>query len=107
MARRLRFDPRALDELREGARRLEARAGLGDAFVDAVEATVARIGEAPETFRPLLTTRTGLVVRGATVRRFKLHVVFVETADAVEILALAHARRRPFYWRRRLPPAGT
>lgn len=38
------------------------------------------------------------------VRRFSYHVIYVETADAVRVLALAHDRRRPGYWRDRLRP---
>lgn len=31
-------------------------------------------------------------------RRFPFSVVFREAADRIEIIAIAHARRRPGYW---------
>ena len=35
-------------------------------------------------------------------RRFPLVIVFRKTAAGVEIIAVAHGRRRPGYWRERL-----
>lgn len=41
-------------------------------------------------------------VRRIRMKRFPFHVVFVETAAAaVVVLAVAHQRRRPGYWRNR------
>lgn len=36
------------------------------------------------------------------VRRLPYHVVYLETAEELRILAVAHDRRRPGYWQTRL-----
>jgi hypothetical protein len=36
-------------------------------------------------------------------RRFPFHLVYVEEPAGVPVVAVAHDRRRPGYWRRRLP----
>jgi hypothetical protein len=41
-------------------------------------------------------------VRRVFVRRFPYHVVYIELADRLQILAVAHDRRRPRYWVGRL-----
>ena len=43
-----------------------------------------------------------LPVRRLGVRRFPYHVIYLETRDELRILAVAHDRRRPGYWRSRL-----
>src|SRR5439155_23809272 len=39
-----------------------------------------------------------LPVRRAPVKRFPYHVVYLETSEAIRILAFAHDSRRPGYW---------
>jgi plasmid stabilization system protein ParE len=70
--------------------------GLGVAFVDSVEHTVARIAEHPES-SPVLAGR----VRKVRVARFPYSVLCSVVQDKVRILAVAHDRRRPFFWRDR------
>lgn len=86
----------------EAARWYEThRAGLGTEFLDAVGAAVARIAE---------TSRLGSLVPGVAdqsirrraVRRFPYPVVYMELSDRLQILAVAHDRRRPWYWAGRL-----
>jgi hypothetical protein len=36
------------------------------------------------------------------VRRFPYHVVYIELPDRLQVLAVAHDRRRPAYWVGRL-----
>jgi plasmid stabilization system protein ParE len=97
----LRIAREAAAELEEAAAWYEARrSGLGDELVVAVEAVFARIEERPAS---------GAVVPGAQdpdvrrigVRRFPYHVVFLDLQDRVQVLAIAHRRRQPFYWRDR------
>jgi plasmid stabilization system protein ParE len=40
--------------------------------------------------------------RRLVLRRFPFVIVFREAANGVEIIAIAHGRRRPGYWRDRL-----
>lgn len=43
-----------------------------------------------------------LVVRRAPVSHFPYHLVYMETAEAIRVLAVAHDAKRPGYWRDRL-----
>ena len=38
----------------------------------------------------------------SAVTRFPYHVIYLETATDIRILAVAHDRRKPGYWRERL-----
>lgn len=72
----------------------EQRNGLGDRFEQDLLDTVEFVREHPLSGK-LLTGR---------VRRFRLHtfrynVVYVVDGDEIVILAVAHHRRRPGYWR--------
>ncbi len=86
----------------EAARWYEThRTGLGLEFLDAVDAAVAGIGETPRmgSLVPGVSDRT---IRRRPVRRFPYHVVYMELSDRLQILAIAHDRRRPGYWAGRL-----
>jgi hypothetical protein len=43
-----------------------------------------------------------LPVRGLAVKRFPYHVIYLETPEAIRVLAISHDRRRPGYGRDRL-----
>jgi plasmid stabilization system protein ParE len=92
----LRFHPAAQDELIESALYYEAaRTGLGVAFRDAVRMVLDRLLEHPESGELRPGTRR-LVVSG-----FPYDIVYRVTPMDLEVLAVAHHRRRPGYWRRR------
>ncbi|WP_157844917.1 hypothetical protein [Methylocucumis oryzae] len=50
----------------------------------------------------LLPTRyrieTPPTIRNASIQGFPFSVIFREIAGNIEVLAVAHHRRRPFYW---------
>jgi toxin ParE1/3/4 len=98
----LRISEEADAEMAEAARWYERhRASLGVEFLDAVDTTVARIAEAPGMGTPV----PGVAdpeIRRRPVRRFPYHVVYLELPDRLQILAIAHDRRRPAYWVGRL-----
>lgn len=99
----LRISEEAEAEMAEAARWYEShRVGLGREFVAAVDAAVARIGENPRMGSPTPGVADETVRRGV-VRRFPYHVVYIEVSDRLQILAVAHDRRRPAYWVGRLP----
>ena len=77
------------------------RAGLGIEFLEAVDAAVAGIAETPRmgSLVPGVPDQTS---RRRPVRRFPYHVVYMELSDRLQILAVAHDRRRPGYWAGRL-----
>jgi len=87
----LTLRPRAEADLAEAFRWYEARLpGLGDAFVQSVDACFARIQRHPEA-HPEVHPR----VRRAPLRRFPYGVFYVVRDDRIDVLAVYHARRRP------------
>ncbi len=73
------------------------RAGLGAAFRDELERTVARIRENPKAYAVLWRE-----TRRARLRRFPYAVFYREYADALVVVAVLHGRRDPNAWRRRV-----
>jgi toxin ParE1/3/4 len=78
------------------------RTDLGVELLDEVDTAVARIAEAPR-LGSRVPGVSDLAVRRRPVRRFPYHVVYIELPDRLQILAIAHDRRRPRYWVGRLP----
>jgi toxin ParE1/3/4 len=95
----LRFRPAAASELVSAeARYTAAYPGRGRRFLGAVEQTLTRISEAPEAFPLEHGTDSA---RSAKVLRFPYRIVFVVHEGTVFVIAVAHGRRRPSYWKRR------
>lgn len=74
--------------------------GRGQRFIVAIEALLALIESSPQLYAPLYEIDPEL--RSAKVPRFPYRIVFIEARGDVEVIAVAHAKRRPAYWRRRL-----
>ena len=103
MSALVRFEDEADAEYREAGRWYDARqAGLGIEFFDEVDATVRRILEFPLIGVPVPRVARDLRVRRLAVTRFPYHVIYVEPTDVLRILAIAHDRRKPGYWKNRL-----
>jgi plasmid stabilization system protein ParE len=99
----LRISEEAAAEVVEAARWYDThRAGLGTEFLDAVDQAVTRIAEAPRMGSPVPGI-SDQAIRRRPVLRFPYHVVYLELPDRLQILAIAHDRRRPGYWVGRLP----
>ena len=96
-SRRLRYNVLAEAEMQDAAARYEdLRPGLGLSFVDAVNRKTDEILEAPKRWRLVAGTRRVLM------GRFPYGIVYREISDdEVEIVAVAHLKRRPGYWARR------
>ena len=62
-----------------------------------LRSALERIQQSPNEFPKL-----GFNARRKTLGRFPYIVVFRETTTEIEIVAVAHGRRRPGYWRERL-----
>ena len=75
---------------------------LGIDLLDAVEEAVGQVAQYPQAQALAPGVPRGLGVRRLMVRRFPFSLVFVELPDEVRIVAVAHVRRRPGYWRVRL-----
>jgi plasmid stabilization system protein ParE len=76
----------------------EQRAGLGAEFYEAVSKTIAIIEARPEIGNPL---RQNPVIRRMLVQRFPYQVVYRISPTEVVIVAVAHLKRRPGYWKGR------
>jgi toxin ParE1/3/4 len=98
----LRFHADASAELDAAALWYEQeQIGLGAAFLDEISLAVVAVSEAPRTW-PVVSKRRQ--IRRFLLTRFPFALLFVSLPDAVVVLAVAHTKRRPFYWRaRRLP----
>jgi plasmid stabilization system protein ParE len=96
------FLSEAEDELRAAAEWYDDRAELGDELAAEVLAATMTIVEFPLAFALAQGVAEELGVRSAPVKRFPYRVVFVELDAEIRIVAIAHARRRPGYWRTRV-----
>ena len=101
----VRLSPEAAAELRDAARWYEDRhAGLGSAFLAAVDSVVVRLSVWPGTGSPIDGLGADLDVRRAPLGRFPYHLAYLVVVDAVHVVAVAHDRRRPRYWSGRIEP---
>jgi len=73
--------------------------GLGVALAGIVEEAVEKIAEAPEAWPR--HGRSGF--RKYFTDRFPFIIFYMDLPDCVWIAAIAHASRRPDYWRSRRP----
>ena len=99
MNRPVRSSQPASDELAEAVRWYETRrTGLGGEFFDAVVATLTLIETRPEIGT---TISTDGQTRRALVARFPYQVVYRLRPTEIVIVAVAHVKRRPGYWKNR------
>lgn len=99
MSQQVQFASEASAELEDAARWYEQRhAGLGLAFLAAVDVAVESLVRSPRTGAPVEGLPEDLDVRRAPVSRFPYHLAYLVTDDRVHVLAIAHDRRRPAYW---------
>ncbi len=91
------FHPAAEVELAEAADWYdEKRPGLGIELVEAVRANIRQVVQAPRAWPQAGGVRRSLM------RRFPYAIVYRLTRDNfVHIIAVAHFKRRPKYWRGR------
>lgn len=73
-----------------------AGVNLGRAFIEMVQQTIRRIPQLPEA-APVMR----LQIRKMQVGRFPYSVIYSVRSNEIRILAIAHQKRRPFYWRSR------
>lgn len=94
--------PEAVAELRAAIIFYDDKSpGLGRRFFEQIDQMVERISAQPLFFSP-----RGGEVRRANLKRFPFHILYLTDDESVAIVAFAHDRRRPVYWKHRLPPAG-
>jgi plasmid stabilization system protein ParE len=92
------FLPEAEDEFREASRYYEAEApGVGVTFVAEVRRAVRQITE-----NPYAAVEVGSGIRRNVLRHFPYNIFYTVEPDLILIVAVAHQRRRPKYWRARM-----
>jgi toxin ParE1/3/4 len=79
----------------------ERREGLGDRFLDVVRATILRVGQAPLASALFRVPGLAAIVRRRPVPGFPFFIIYT-TEPAIVVVAVAHMRRKPSYWRARL-----
>lgn len=70
--------------------------GLGSVFINEVQRAIESISEYPDA-APLIRER----VRKRVVATFPYSLIYSVWGNEIRILAAAHQKRRPFYWRGR------
>ena len=97
---RIGFHPEAAADYAEAFQWYDERGGeLGAAFTGEIARALRLIRQAPERW-----PRYGTQHRRILVRRFPCWVVYLPTKARIWIVAVAHARRGPGYWRSRQVP---
>ncbi len=95
---KLWYHPRARIELNETADYYEGlRSGLGLEFLEEVQLTIRRILDLPFAWQ-----RMSMNTRRCLMNRFPFGLIYQVKADEVRIVAIAHQKRKPGYWRDRV-----
>lgn len=92
----LRILAEAVSELEAAVARLDEH-GLGSAFLDAYELKLRQITRFPKS----APTVKGTAFRSFLIRRFQYSVIVGEFDCELVIVAIAHSRREPNYWKGR------
>ena len=92
------FLPEAEQEMLEAAKYYESQAtDLGTDFLSEAERAVNSIAELPMTW-PVIEGE----LRRHLVRRFPFGILYHIEPEEIVIVAVAHLRRKPGYWRERI-----
>lgn len=93
----------ALDEYRAAANWYEdRRAGLGEAFMRAVDAAVESVLDPTVQWGWYAGRKTTPQIYTRSVAGFPFKVIYLELDGEIFIVAYAHERRRPGYWMHRV-----
>ena len=101
----VRLQPEAAAELAEAAAWYDAhQPGLGSRLLDEVEHLLRALDSRPSAFPRLIDTSPEFELRRALLPRFPFGVVFLQLAEEIRVVAVAHASREPGYWLHRIVP---
>jgi toxin ParE1/3/4 len=93
----LEFHPEAEREFREAALYYDLRvAGLGEKFLSEIKSTTELLIEQPK-----IGARIDPNLRRLLLGRFPYSVIYSVEETTIRVIAIAHQRRRPGYWRTR------
>lgn len=103
MTKPVRFAHAARTEVLEAARWYEQqRRGLRAEFLVSLDEAVVRMVEIGGSLERIPLGDPAFPIRRIHLRRFPYSLVFIELPTRIRVLALAHAARRPGYWRTRI-----
>jgi plasmid stabilization system protein ParE len=104
----VRYDPEARAEFLDAVRWYAQRNVMAAIrFDERVSRAEEAILEGPRQWPRVEGVPRELDVRRRLVDGFPFAVVYVELDTEILILAVAHGKRRPGYWRERIPPSPT
>lgn len=97
-----RLHRRAADEIREAAEWYAARGErLDERFIQAIREAMTRIENDPTQSAKLETLPSKERIRRFLLPDFPYLIIYEEFDEEIFVYAVAHASRRPHYWRRR------
>jgi hypothetical protein len=88
-------------EIEHERRYYQRRVARGADLIEAVEDALSRMSGRPDSFAPRATVRA-VTIRSVRLKGFPFRLYFGDLGDALRVYALAHERRRPGYWSRRV-----
>ncbi len=92
------FLPEAEQEMLEAASYYQSQATrLGVDFLSEIERAVKSIEESPNTW-PILEGK----LRRRLIRRFPFGILYRVESEEIVVIAVAHLRRKPGYWKERI-----
>lgn len=94
---RLEVHPLATREMEHSSRWYAKRssvAALG--FVAAIADGIAKISATPDRY-----AKIGRQFRACSLVRYPFQLIYRFDSDRIQVVAIAHAKRRPGYWKRR------
>ena len=104
---KLRYHPDARAELRAAMHIGEKeRPGRGIALQELVRVVERRVRRCPRSAPRWPRVRAPFEVRRAVVRKTPYVVVYMLLPDQIVVVAIAHTRKSPGYWRERLGELG-
>jgi plasmid stabilization system protein ParE len=97
LSRAVEFHPEAIAEAQAAREWYDARSPLlGKSFLSELDRAVDCIAESPDRW-PKFEAGT----RRYLMHRFPFMVIYRQHNDVIQVLAVAHARRKPGYWKHR------
>ena len=95
---KVEFHPAASEELLENAAYYEEQIpGLGERFIFEAERIAGVLGDQPE-----IGQRLGGIYRRILLVRFPFSLIYSIESNGIWIVAVAHHRRLPGYWKERI-----
>jgi toxin ParE1/3/4 len=92
------FDPEADEELDEAAAYFEQRSRDGARFLADVARTTGLLLQFPNAGTPIRGRFRRMILK-----TFPYQLVYRVAGEEIRVFAVAHLKRRPGYWRKRVP----